>query len=137
LIYLLLWNLARNLGMEPRLCMLAAMLPPLAPSISWIGSVDPPGTGFFRHFRAISPAFYVLLLMLTLCLVQFSSKKTYWWAWLFPAVSLGLLFYLSPVYYWSFAITGVAFMALSEGGRIRTNMLTAVAAACIIAVPFL
>ena len=117
--------------------MVGAMLPLLAPSISWVGSVEPPGTGFCRYFRAISPAFYVLLLMLSLYLVRFSWKRAYWWAGLLPAVTLGLLFYISPLYYWSFAITGVAFMALTAGGRIRANMLTAVAAACIIAVPFL
>ena len=137
LIYFLLWNLSRYLGTEPRFSMLAAMLPPLSPSISWIGSVEPPGTGFFRYFRAISPAFYVLLLVLILRVVLFSWKKDQWWAGLLPAFAIGILFYISPLYYWSFAIAGLMFMALITGGRIRVNMLTAVGAACILAIPFL
>jgi len=137
LIYLLLWNIARSLGMEPRFATLAAMLPPLGPSISWIGSVEPPGTGFFRYFRSISPAFYVVLLMLTLCLVQFAWKKGRWWAGLLSGVGLGLLFYITPVYYWSFAIAGVIFMALFAAGRVRANMQAAIAAASIVSVPFL
>jgi hypothetical protein len=136
LIYLLLRILAKGLDVESRLATLGAVLPALAPSISWIGSVEPPGTGFFRYFRAISPAFYVLLLLVALCSVQFAWKKAYWWAGLPAGVSLSLLFYTTPIYYWSFAMIGVTLMALYTVGRARVNMVSAVAVACFGGIPF-
>jgi hypothetical protein len=134
LIYALLWSIARGFGMGPRLATLAALLPPLRPTVFWAGTVghDP---GFFRYSRAISPAFYVLLLLVALRLVQFARRKPLWWTGLLVGASLGLLFYGASPYYWTFAIGGTAWIALAASGRVRTTLLTAVAAASIIGVP--
>jgi len=135
LIYALLWTLARGLGMEPRLAMLAAMLSPLAPTISWLASADS-GKGFFRYFRTISPAFYVVLLLLVMRLVQIAWRKAFWWIGLLAGAGLGLLFYATPVYYWSSAIGGVICLALFTMGRVRVTMLTSILVALIIGFPF-
>jgi hypothetical protein len=137
LICIFLWSLARGLGTEPRLAMLAAMLPLLAPTISWMGSINSRSTGFLRYFRAVSPAFYVLLLLLALCLVLLAWRKPSWWTGLLAGASLGLLIFASPIYYWSFAIGGVAWLAVQESGRVRAAMLTSLGAALIIGLPAL
>ncbi len=137
LICVLLWSLARGLGIGPRLAMLAAMLPPLAPTISWIGDINGRSTGFLRYFRAVSPAFYVLLLLLALRLVLLAWSKPRWWTGLLAGASLGLLVYASPIYYWSFAIGGVLWLALQESGKVRTAMLTSLGTVAILALPAL
>ena len=135
LICALLWSLARGLGMGPRFAMLAALLPLLAPTISWIGMINSRSTGFLRYFRAVSPAFYVLLLLLSLRLVLLAWKKPLWWTGLLAGASLGLLIYASPFYYWSFAIGGAIWLALQESGEVRASMLTSLGTAFVIGLP--
>ena len=135
LIYALLWSIARGLGMERRLAMLAGLLPTLAPTISWMGAVGY-GAGFFRYFRAVSPSFYVLLLLLALRLVQLARSKDTWWTGALAGASLGLLFYGTSLYYWAFAICGVAWLALAATGRVRAILLISITAASIIGLPF-
>ena len=135
LIYALLWSIGRGLGMESRLATLAALLAPLKPTVFWAGTVGH-SAGFFRYARAISPAFYVLLLLVALRLVQFARRKPLWWTGLLAGASLGLLFHGASLYYWTFAIGGTAWMALAASGRVRTTLLTAVVAASIIGIPF-
>lgn len=135
LIYALLWSIARGLGMEPQLAMLASLLPPLAPTISWLAAAGY-GAGFLRYFRAISPAFYVLLLLLALRLVQLARSKATWLTGLLAAASLGMLFYDTPLYYWAFAICGVTWLALAATRRVRATLLISITAALIIGLPF-
>lgn len=135
LIYALLWSIARGLGMEPRFATLAALLPPLRPTVFWAGIVGH-GAGFFRYFRAISPAFYVLLLLAALRVLQLARREALWWTGLLAGASLGLLFYGTPVYYWAFAIGGGTWMALAATGRVRMTLLTSIVAALIIGAPF-
>jgi hypothetical protein len=126
-----LWSIARGLGLEPRWATLAALLVMLKPAV--FAGYNP---GFLRYSRAISPAFYVLLLLVALRALQFARTKALWWAALPAGASLGLLFYGTSIYYWIFALGGAAWMALAATGRVRTTLLTSVGTASIIAVPF-
>ena len=135
LVCVALWSLARALGIEPRLAALAAMLPPLAPTISWMSDINSRTVGFLRYFRAVSPAFYVLLMLLALRLVLLAWKKPAWWTGLLAGASLGLLIYVSPIYFWSFAIAGTAWLAVQDSGKVRAAMLTAVATALVLGLP--
>jgi hypothetical protein len=135
LICIVLWSLARGLGMEPRLAALAAILPPLAPTISWMASINSRTIGFLRYFRAVSPAFYVLLLLLALRLVLLAWKKPLWWTGLLAGASLGLLIYVTPIYFWSFAIAGVAWLAVQDSGKVRAAMVTSFVIALILGLP--
>ena len=135
LVCAVLWSLARGLGIEPRLAALAAMLPPLAPTISWMADINSRTIGFLRYFRAVSPAFYVLLMLLALRLVLLAWKKPLWWTGLFAGASLGLLIYLSPIYFWSFAIAGAAWLAVQDTGKVRAAMLISVATALVLGLP--
>ena len=135
LIYLLLWSLARGLGLEPRWATLAAILCPLMPSISWLtASSDAPG--FLRYFRAISPGFYVILLVVALRMVLTAWQKPSWWTAVVGGATLGLLFY-TPPYFWSFALLGVVGLTLSAHGRVRMAMLMLSAVALLVALPSL
>ncbi len=135
LVCVALWSLARALGIEPRLAALAAMLPPLAPTISWMSDINSRTVGFLRYFRAVSPEFYVLLTLLALRLVLLAWKKPAWWTGLLAGASLGLLIYVSPIYFWSFAIAGTAWLAVQDSGKVRAAMLTAVATALVFGLP--
>ena len=135
LVCVVLWSLARGLGIEPRSAALAAMLPPLAPTISWMAEINSRTIGFLRYFRAVSPAFYVLLMLLALRLVLLAWKKPRWWTGLLAGAGLGLLIYLSPIYFWSFAIAGAAWLAVQDSGKMRAAMLIAVASALVVGLP--
>jgi hypothetical protein len=134
LIYVLCWRLARELGMQPRFAMLAAMLSPLSPAISWIGTTNV-GTGFLRYFRAISPAFYVLAMMLALQLVFFVWRRPSAWAGLAAGAGLGVLFYITPIYYWSFTIGGSFCLVSCTAGRVRSSILISLVTAFAFALP--
>ncbi|MGB8885196.1 MAG: hypothetical protein WCC87_00640 [Candidatus Korobacteraceae bacterium] len=135
LICVVLWSLARALGMEPRLAALAALLPPLAPTISWIASTDSRTIGFLRYLRAVSPAFYVLLMLLALRLVLLAWKKPLWWTGLLAGATLGFLIYASPIYFWSFAIAGAAWLAMQDSGKVRAALLISVVTALLVGLP--
>jgi len=134
---ILLWSLARGLGIGPRLAMLAAILPPLAPTISWMAIINSRTTGYLRYFRAVSPAFYVVLLLFALRLVLLAWRKPLWWTGLLAGASFGLLIYASPIYFWSFAIGGTAWLAVQDSGRVRATLLTSLAIALIVGLPHL
>ena len=134
-IYTLLWSIARGLGMDRRLATLAALLPTLRPVIFGAGTISY-DAGFFRYFRVISPAFYVLLLLVALRAVEFARKKAVWWIGLLAGATLGLLFYGASLYFWAFAVGGVAWLAVAEEGRVRATLLTSIGAALVIGVPF-
>jgi len=134
-IYLILWSLARALEIEPRLAMLAAMLPPLAPTISWLGAPVMDAL-FERYFRAISPGLYVLLLALALRTMLWAWQETSWRAAVLAGVSLGVLFY-TPPYYWSFTFLATVWLAIIARGRQRTAMLIPIAMALLLACPSL
>lgn len=126
-----IWSLATGIGIGPRFAMMAAMLVPLAPTISSTWS-DVPGWGFLRFFRAISPAFYVLLLLISLRLVLLAWRKPVWWTGLFASASLGLLFYGTSVYFWSFAVVGVFCFAFTVEPKPRKNLLIALGTGLVI-----
>ena len=115
--------------------MLAAMLCPLLPSISWLAGLSNAPT-FLRYFRAISPGFYVMLLVVTLRMVLSAWQKPSWWTAVLGGASLGLLFYMPP-YFWSFALLGVVGLTLSACGRVRMAMLMLIAVALLVALPSL
>ncbi len=135
LIYLLLWILARGLGLEPRWAMLAAAMCPLMPSMTWIWALEGE-PAYLRYFRAVSPAFYVMLLLVALCMILRVWREPSRWAILAGGVALGALFY-TPPYFWSFALIGVGLLALQARGRTRRDLLGLAAVALVVALPSL
>jgi hypothetical protein len=130
LIFLLLWALGRALGLEQPVALMAAAVAPLAPHLLV-------GFPFLRYFRTISPATHVPFLLVALLAVQAVWKSGSLRMAAAAGVALGILFYTTPPFYWSFAIGGTSLLALTAAKRERRALLAAIAIACVIAVPYL
>jgi hypothetical protein len=129
LIFLLLWRLARSLDLPPLLALFAALVPDLALSTRAVGP------HFLRYMRVVSPAVYVLLLVLALYALLLAWKRPRPATAAFAAIATGALFY-TPVYYWSFAISGALILAILSVSS-RRWLLVALAASVLIATPSL
>jgi len=106
LIFFLLCQIAGALEFSPLLALLATLIPVLGLSTN---AAD---VHFLRYMRLISPAIYVLLLLIALYgwLLLWKKPKA-GAAAVLAAVTTGALFY-TPVYYWSFAALGALVLGI-------------------------
>lgn len=110
LIFACMWAAARAMGLGPRLALLAALLPELAPSSAAIGP------HFLRYLRLVSPGFYVLLLVMTLWLWKRAQNQPGPGTAVLAGAATGVLFY-TPPYYWGFAMAGALALTLASPAR--------------------
>lgn len=118
LIFVIVWSLGGNLGLEPLSAFLAGLLATLAHSLSL-------EMGALRYFRVISPVAHVFLLMTALWLVFAAWRDRSRKFAVLAGMGLGLLFY-TPAYYWSFAMFGTGLLALLAHRAARLVLLFAV-----------
>jgi len=118
LIFVIVWSLGGNLGLEPLSALLAGLLATLAHSLSL-------EMGALRYFRVISPVAHVFLLMTALWLVFAAWRDGSRKFAVLAGMGLGLLFY-APVYYWSFAVLGTGLLALLAHRPARVALLFSV-----------
>jgi hypothetical protein len=135
LLFLALALLARALGIEERLAILAAAAVPLFPPILTL--IQPPGTGehgFLRLFRSTSPVAHMLLLVLALIALAEVWRRPSIRAVCVGGLLTGILFY-TPIYYWSFAIGGTLLLAIFDGKESRKALLGVAGIALLLGVP--
>ena len=137
-IFILLWMLARRMGLPDSLAAMAGGLATLASGHSALipGAVSSDPL-FPRYFRTISPGAHLTLLLAAMLLLQIvasAQEKTRVPAILAAGALVGALFYV-PVYYWSFAVVGaVGLLILAATPRIRRDLLFVLLIAAAIAI---
>jgi hypothetical protein len=128
-IFLLACRLARELDLERPIALLAGFLAVFAPSLSLGGYA-------LRYFRVISPAAYILIVMIALVLVQRAWRSPNWYTACGAGAGVGLVFY-TPVYYWSLVLLGLGLLALSSPGGARRVLLASGALGIVLGSPSL
>jgi hypothetical protein len=132
-IFVLVFYLARSLRLEPGAALLAGLLAVLAPGIK--------GNPFasdlplaLRYFRVISPALFVLLMMVALRCIRWTCESRGALAWVSAGLSCGLLFY-TQVYFWTFVGLGVLLLAIRVDPGIRKRLALVCVIAIVIGIP--
>ena len=125
LIFFVLWRIAGALDFPPLLALLATLIPVLGLSPNALS------VHFLRYMRLVSPAIYVLVLLIALYgwLLLWKKPKA-GAAAVLAAVTTGALFY-TPVYYWSFAALGALVLGIITADASRWVLSTFVIAVVI------
>ena len=138
-IFLLCFLLGRKLGLPPPYAVLAGLMLVLMPSITRIlPPYSPDQFGFLRYYGVgVSPASYVALLLAALvCIEHTWATRGRVWV-LLAAGAVGLTFYTTPPYFWSFAWGGTLLLALSSGSEQRKRLLAVAALSLCLGLPTL
>jgi len=116
LIFLFVYKLARELDLDQATALLAGTSITMAPS---------PAVGGYalRYFRVISPAAHVSLLMVALWLLVRAWREPSWRSICPAGIALGMLLY-TPLYYWGFALSGAALLALLDSQARRPMVIS-------------
>ncbi len=137
-IFLLVESLARNLGLDPHLALVAGLLPPLLPSVTQVFAEPSDAPSFLRYFRAISPGPSVALFLAAiraLLAARDTPPVRVWTRGILAGVMLGTLFY-NLIFYSSVAIAGAVILAFLSAGAARRAFLIALLVAALLAIPY-
>jgi hypothetical protein len=119
-IFLLVYCLARHLQMDPGAALVAGLVAVLMPSIKgnpFTTDIPLP----LRYFRVISPAFFVLMMLIALRCIHWVCESGRLLACISAGLVCGLLFY-TQVYYWTFIGFGVLLLAIRQDSSTRTRL---------------
>ena len=138
--------LGRTLGLSEGAAALAALLATLGDPRNLVRVFDPSWLAFPRYFRAVSPGSHVLLFLLALLAVERLRRRhpgavrlpirreAKWRHALLAGLALGVLFY-TPLFYWTTALAGTAWLALRAATPQRLFLLAAIGIATLGAIP--